>query len=198
MAYDFSLDRKAAITLSAGSVILLLLFFALGVLTGMNWQSERGTMATNRPPASETKAQGSPSANAATRDPGASGGNEPPPTAPPATAAAAAPPPSPAAPIDSKAPAAAATDDVPPRLATPVGVQLAIQVGSFLEKANAEKLAERLKEEGYAPQIVLGGHAPKQWNIVRVGPYRDWDEASEIAAVLSRDQEAPAVVRPMR
>ena len=80
----------------------------------------------------------------------------------------------------------------------PAGVQLAIQVGSFLDKGNAEKLAERLKEEGYAPQIVVGGHAPKQWNIVRVGPYRDWDEASEIAAVLSRDQPSPAVIRPMR
>jgi cell division protein FtsN len=75
---------------------------------------------------------------------------------------------------------------------------LAVQVGAFLEKANADKLADRLKEEGYAAQIVLGGHAPKQWNFVRVGPYRDWEEASEIAAVLSRNQATPAVVRPMR
>jgi cell division protein FtsN len=79
-----------------------------------------------------------------------------------------------------------------------MGVQLAVQVGAFLDKSNAEKLAERLKEEGYAPQIIVSGHSPRQWNIVRVGPYRDWDEASEIAAVLSRDQSTPAVIRPMR
>jgi cell division septation protein DedD len=41
-------------------------------------------------------------------------------------------------------------------------VQLAVQVGAFLERANADKLVERLKEEGYAPQIVLGGHGPQQ------------------------------------
>jgi cell division septation protein DedD len=77
-------------------------------------------------------------------------------------------------------------------------VQLAVQVGAFLDKANAEKLVERLKEEGYQPQIVSAGHAPRSWSIVRVGPYHDWDQASEIAAVLTRDQASPAVVRPMR
>jgi cell division protein FtsN len=75
---------------------------------------------------------------------------------------------------------------------------LAVQVGAFLERANADRLAAQLKEEGYSPQIVQNGHAPKLWNFVRVGPYHDWDEAAGIASVLSRDLPTPAVVQPMR
>ena len=77
------------------------------------------------------------------------------------------------------------------------GVRLTIQVGSFLEKANAEKLADRLKNSGYTPQISLASIGAQQWSIVRVGPYEDWDEANQIAAQLAREQ-LQAVIRPIR
>ncbi len=206
MAYDFSLDRKAAITLSIGSVALLLLAFFAGLLTGIGWQSERDLMIAQRQqparPAEITTAKAVPPA----KEPDTA------PTAPPgpsATATAAAEPPAippappakePAAPATAPAGGAAApaTSEPTTRMSNSPGVQLTVQVGAFLDKANAEKLAERLKSEGYSSQIIVGGHAPRQWNIVRVGPYHDWDEASEIAAALSRDQPTPAVVRPTR
>jgi cell division protein FtsN len=215
MAYDFSLDRKAAVTLGIGSVLLLFLVFAAGVLTGVTWQNEQGLMAAKRPGVSPPKvvAAATPSspppdngnkANAAEKSPAQDGSGTA--AAEPAAATAAASSPAPASPAapepDAKAATAAApaspAPEPPARVPPYSGVQLAVQVGAFLEKSNAERLAEELKAEGYAPQIIVGGHAPRQWNIVRIGPYRDWDEASEIAAVLSRNRSTPAVIRPIR
>ena len=173
MTYDFSLDRKATAAVSAGSILLIILVFVAGILTGLTWRS--GPLA--EPVAAKKPAAPAEETVAVT------------PAPPPAAVAPIGAPP--AAPVAS-APA------VPASVADTAGVQLAVQVGAFLEKENADKLVERLKEEGYSPQIVLAGQAPRQWNFVRVGPYHDWEEASEIAAVLSRDQVAPAVVRPMR
>jgi cell division septation protein DedD len=221
MAYDFSLDRKAAITLSTGSVLLLVLVFAAGVLTGVSWRSARELMVLNRPvkppqKAADAALPGAPppekggkdsaaesaaapdSSGAAAPDAGQQSPAASATTASTATTPAASAPAGAAAKGPSDATSAPAAAELATRVPPYSGVQLAVQVGSFLEKSNAEKLAEELKAEGYAPQIIVGGHAPKQWNIVRVGPYRDWDEASEIAAVLSRDRSTPAVIRPMR
>ncbi len=192
MTYDFSLDRKATVTVSAGSALLLILVFLAGFLTGFTWRLDRDVITAAKPApvaARNTPVSAMPANAPATRSPAAS------PTAEATAAAQSIVPPAaqPAAPIAPTAPPASETAAAAPA----AGVQLAVQVGAFLEKANADKLAERLREEGYAPQIVLGGHA-RQWNFVRVGPYQDWDEASQIAAVLSRDQATQAVVRPMR
>jgi cell division protein FtsN len=197
MPYDFSLDRKATITLSAGSILLLVLVFVAGVLTGLTW----------RPPEQEIIAA---QKAAMPVKPVLSTASAPPPPAPakaPTTQAAQTAPPSTGAPQATPSPAVAgsaaqtaaeATTSQATTTADTPGVQLAIQVGAFLDKANADKLVERLKEAGYAPQIVLGGHPPRQWNFVRVGPYHDWGEASQIAAVISRNEDTEAVVRPMR
>jgi len=203
MTYDFSLDRKATVTLGVCSLLLLILVFVAGVLTGATWRSDQELMAAGKPAPPVDKSTASNQAAAAPLTAKAA-------TAPPTTveAAASAPAPAPAAPPPPAAPAAPASAPspaaaVPAAAASPQapdtgGVQLAVQVGAFLDKTNADKLVERLNQEGYNSQIVMGGHAPKQWNFVRVGPYRDWEEASEIAAVLSRDQDTQAVVRPMR
>jgi cell division protein FtsN len=195
MPYDFSLDRKGAITLSAGSVVLLVLVFVAGVLTGLTWRNpEQEIMAAAKPavsvkPAAVTVMPPAPPKAAPPPQPAQSQPAQsmmpatPPPAPAPATAPAGATP--------ASAPAAAAAAPSVP------AVQLAIQVGAFLDKGNADKLVERLKEAGYTPQIVLGGHAPRVWNFVCVGPYHDWGEASQIAAVISRDQDTEAVVRPM-
>jgi cell division protein FtsN len=217
MAYEFSLDRKATVTLSASLLVLIILVFVAGILTGVAWQSNQDLIAFQKlparapkasavmqPPAFTQAAAATPSTRAAAvaatpapaptppASPGAMPGTMPSPGPPePLAAEPAATATSAAAP---QSPQMAASGTVP---AVP-NLQLAVQVGAFLERANADKLAAQLKEAGYSPQIVQDGHAPKQWNFVRVGPYHDWDEAAEIASVLSRDLPSPAVVRPMR
>lgn len=206
MAYEFSLDRKATVTLSASSLVLIILVFVAGILTGVSWQSNQDLVAFKKLSAPVPKASAaiqplapqqsapaepaSPATVAATAAPASTPAASPAPpespaAEPPATATSAAAP---------ESPQATASGTV---LAVP-NLLLAVEVGAFLERANADKLAAQLKEEGYSPQIVQGGHAPKQWNFVRVGPYHDWDEAAEIASVLSRDLPTTAVVRPMR
>lgn len=196
MTYDFSLDRKSTLTLGVGSMLLLILVFVAGVLTGVTWRADQDLMAAAKPATSVEKVAASNQA-AVVPQPNKSV------PASPATVvtAATAPVSTPAAPAaapKSATAAAASGAAAAPTAPDAGGVQLAVQVGAFLDKTNADKLVERLNEEGYTSQIVLGGHAPKQWNFVRVGPYHDWEEASEIAAVLSRDQATQAVVRPMR
>lgn len=196
MTYDFSLDRKATVTLGVGSVLLLILVFVAGVLTGVTWRSDQDLRAAGKPaaPVDKVAAPNQAAVGAQTNK------STPAPAATMVTAAT-APAPTPTAPaaaVKSATAAVASGAAAAPAAPDAGGVQLAVQVGAFLDKTNADKLVERLNEEGYTSQIVLGGHAPKQWNFVRVGPYHDWEEASEIAAVLSRDQATQAVVRPMR
>lgn len=206
MAYEFSLDRKATLTLSASLIVLIVLVFVAGILTGVTWQSNQDLIAFKKLPAPVPKA----SAAIQPLAPQQSAPAEP--ASPAAVAATPAPAPTPAAspaPPEPPAaePAATATSAAAPQssqvaesgtAAAVPNLLLAVQVGAFLERANADKLAAQLKEEGYSPQIVQNGHAPKQWNFVRVGPYQDWDEAAGIASVLSRDLLTPAVVQPMR
>lgn len=196
MTYDFSLDRKSTLTLSLGSVLLLILVFVAGVLTGVTWRSDQDLMAAGKPAAPVDKVAASNQA-AAVAQPNMSAPASPATVVTAATAPVSTPV-APAAAPKSATAAAASGAAAAPTAPDAGGVQLAVQVGAFLDKTNADKLVERLNEEGYTSQIVLGGHAPKQWNFVRVGPYHDWEEASEIAAVLSRDQATQAVVRPMR
>jgi cell division septation protein DedD len=208
MPYDFSLDRKATVTLSAGSILLLVLVFVAGVLTGLTWRSpEQEILAAQKAaaPAVSVKpvlsaASAPPPAPAKAAMPQVAQTAAPSPTMPQAAPTAAPSTPMQAMPSSpaSATPAAQPAAQTPATAPETPGVQLAIQVGAFLDKANADKLVERLKEAGYTPQIVLGGQPPRQWNFVRVGPYHDWSEASEIASVISRNEDTEAVVRPMR
>jgi cell division protein FtsN len=204
MTYDFSLDRKSTMVLSAGSVFLVLLVFFAGFLAGMSWRRESSLAVNLRTPATVAAAPPPKPASpkASTGEPAAAVPANPAPVAPAvptgATPAAEAPPAASAATqaVAAQAASPAATSSVPAPEQN--GVRLSVQVGSFLQKSNAEKLADQLKQSGYNPQIVLAGIGSKQWNVVRVGPYQDWDEAASIAAQLSRDQAAPAVIHPIR
>lgn len=209
MTYDFSLDRKSTFILGAGSVVLILLIFCSGFLAGMSWRREP-QMAVVRPnPVTVAAAAPPPAANPNGSAGPPKGAAAPVNTEPVAPASPAVPPePKPTAEAAS-APAAAASTALPAAAAPVIakappvapeqsGVRLSIQVGSFLQKSNAEKLADQLKHSGYNPQIVLADIGTKQWNIVRVGPYQDWDEATQIAAQLSRDQAGRAVIRAIR
>jgi cell division protein FtsN len=207
MTYDFSLDRKSTFVLGAGSLVLVLLVFLAGFLAGMSWRREPQMAATHRSPATVAAALlpplAGPKASTAAPNPAAPASSDP--VSPIPSKQATEPQqqaPAVVAPAQAPAPATQAAANLAtaalPSAPEQSGVRLAIQVGAFLQKSNAEKLADQLKHSGYNSQIVLAGVGSKQWNIVRVGPYQDWDEATQIAAQLSREQAGPAVIRPIR
>ena len=195
MNYDFSLDRKSTFILGAGSVFLVMLVFVAGFLAGMSWRTEPRTILASQRITAPAATAASPTPAQSAK--GTTSGEPPKPPAHALEEPAIQPAPKPAEP-EPAPPSAASAALASSRAPEQTGVRLSIQVGSFLEKANAQKLVDQLKHSGYNPQIVLAGIAPRQWNIVRVGPYQDWDEASQIAALLSRDQANPAVIRPIR
>ncbi|MBV9506534.1 MAG: SPOR domain-containing protein [Acidobacteriia bacterium] len=176
---EFSLDRKAAITLGVGSLLLIISAFTAGLLTGLIWSDQQQVpLAKSAAPVkTEAAAEGLPNLTSAAAQQKLM-------TVPPSN------------PSLKEAATTMSRSAERPGPDTP-GVRLAVRLGAFLERAEAEKLVERLKEEGYAPRIVVSGPSAHQWNWVRIGPYLDWDEASQIAAVLSRGQATPAVVEPI-
>jgi cell division protein FtsN len=206
MSYDLSLDRKSTIILGGGSALLVALVFLAGFLAGVTWRRDAEIAAMRHAPATLAVAAAPPSP-----PPAAKASTALPKSAKPAQADSVSAAPTPAvaaapaitasklaaeAPIASAVtPANASAIPSSPELS---GVRLSIQVGSFLQKSNAEKLAGQLKQSGYNPEIVLAGIGDKQWNVVRVGPYLDWDQATQIAALLSRENSAPAVIHPIR
>ena len=75
-------------------------------------------------------------------------------------------------------------------------LRLSVQVASFLELVRAQRLAETLKQQGFGP-ISIGQSSVDQetWHIVRLGPYQDWDSASQIIAELQRSYDLQPVIR---
>jgi cell division protein FtsN len=57
-------------------------------------------------------------------------------------------------------------------------------------------LAKTLKQQGFGP-ISIGQSSVDQetWHIVRLGPYQDWDSASQIIAELQRSYDLQPVIR---
>jgi len=201
MRYNFSLDGKSAITLVSATVFLLLLVFGAGLLTGIRIAAPPGTQvlahATPQPaqtahsPVTEPK-------------PAAKVESEPPQAAvaqkqeqPAASTTAAIPKAASPEPAKEGPPGGGHTEDtpVPANLNSP---RLTVQVGSFLDKSNAERLAARLRDAGYSPQLIASERAGRLWHTVRVGPYSAWEDASQIADTLSRGEECKALVRPIR
>jgi cell division protein FtsN len=76
---------------------------------------------------------------------------------------------------------------------------LAVQVGAFAVKANAETLVQSLGDMGYKPLISRSTDAHgHQWYVVRVGPYTQWNAASRVAARISMSEDVNPVIGPMR
>lgn len=70
----------------------------------------------------------------------------------------------------------------------------AVQIGSFSNKANADRLAAGLREKGYAAflsQVKTGSTALHR---VRIGPQKDRDSAETVAARLKADNVDGQVV----
>lgn len=70
----------------------------------------------------------------------------------------------------------------------------AVQLGSFSNKDNAERLATELRGKGYAAFLSQLSSASGQLHRVRVGPQKDRSSAEDIAAQLARGGHRGQVV----
>jgi DedD protein len=66
----------------------------------------------------------------------------------------------------------------------PASGMWAVQLGSFSNKENAEKLAADLRKQGYAAFLSQVGTSSGQLHRVRIGPQKDRDSAEAMAARL--------------
>ncbi len=70
----------------------------------------------------------------------------------------------------------------------------AVQVGSFVNRLNAENLLKHLTQKGYSPKITVSNSKGKQWNIVRLGPFSDKASAVKVADRVSKQEKLSAIV----
>jgi DedD protein len=81
--------------------------------------------------------------------------------------------------------APAASTEVTPPAASATGMW-AVQLGSFSNKENAEKLAADLRKQGYAAFLSQLTTSSGQLHRVRIGPQKDRAAAEEMAARLAK------------
>jgi rare lipoprotein A len=119
--------------------------------------------------------------------------------APPPGASAAAPRPAPQEiRVASAAPVAPAandgTDGVVTMVAVPARTQIWVQVGAFLSRGNADRLAERLVYAG-SPRVTASTVNGKALYRVRFGPYATVEQAdSMLNAVIDKGQNGAQIV----
>lgn len=126
-----------------------------------------------------------------------------PPVSAPTPAPAPAPRPAPAAPaVASREPAPAprpapqAPAAAPSRAAQPASGGWYVQVGSFGQAANAQRVAEQLRDKGFNVQV-LPASANQKLIRVRVGPARDRDGAVDLQKRLAAaGHQGTALVAP--
>jgi cell division septation protein DedD len=79
------------------------------------------------------------------------------------------------------------------------GVPLAVKVCSFSSKAAADKMIASLAEHGYQASLTHSiGADGRAWYVVKLGPYREWDAASTVAAKVAIAENVRPMVGPLR
>src|SRR5208337_1712137 len=124
----------------------------------------------------------------------------------PAVEAASVPPKSvpasPTAPVGASAkasapPPAAASD--PPVEKTSYAIPLAVRVGSFTVKSNADELMVSLKGMGYIPSMShFTDTRGRLWYVVKLGPFHSWNDASMVSTRVSIAENVQPIIAPMR
>ena len=115
----------------------------------------------------------------------------PPATPPTPKAESIAPAPAAAPPPSKPAPAAAA-----PASSEPAGGGFAIQVAALREKEEADVIVKRLAGKGYPAYVVAPAKGAPPVFRVRVGKYKDRNEADTVAARLQKEEQfKPWIVR---
>jgi DedD protein len=72
----------------------------------------------------------------------------------------------------------------------------AVQLGSFANRANADKLAHQLKAQGFAVYVLSGGSGSSRRYRVRVGPMADRGAAAQTVAKLKSSGHIASFVPP--
>ena len=127
--------------------------------------------------------------------------------APAASAADRAPIPEPAAPVPPTVVPSAAPPRVPPSPAPRAAVESAalaststgawsVQLGSFANRGNADKLVGQLKAQGYGAYVAPQGSGRSQRYRVRIGPSTDRTGAEHLLARLKGQGHAASIVSP--
>jgi septal ring-binding cell division protein DamX len=207
MNYEFALDKKALVSLIAGSVAIAVLLFLAGWIVGRQWtgvaSAEAASMTTDDEralPKEPVLREGVSAPNSDT--PKSAKPKVPLPSQPPAPPTAEAAQPA-AAPLVTDAQVtiiseddAGAANKETEAAAEPQYVT--VQVGVFLDEKDASHLLKQMEQKGYAPTFFSGRDAEaRQWYAVRVGTYTDKQQASNAAANLTKQENIRAVVRPL-
>jgi cell division septation protein DedD len=78
-------------------------------------------------------------------------------------------------------------------------IPLAVRVGSFSVKENAEGLMQSLKDRGYRPMMSRASDPRgRVWYVVKLGPYNGWNAASRVAARVSIAENLRPVIGPVQ
>ena len=207
MNYEFTLDKKAAVSLIAGSIVFAILLFAAGWIVGMQWPPSNSSLSAS---AAAQKEEAELPKEPVLKDEAPVQKPAPPKTTPPQVdqprvdqagkTAAAAPPPAglpPKAPaangdvkIIQETPADQANADTDPNYVT-------VQVGVFLDEQEANRVLKKFERKGYSPSFFSARDAEaRQWYAVRIGSYSDKQQAANAAANFTRQEKIQAVVRP--
>ena len=74
-----------------------------------------------------------------------------------------------------------------------------VQVGAFLNRENARRLAGLLESKGYNPDVSTKTDGQKRvWHLVRVGSHPDRAHASAAASEIEKKLKIKAIVRPAK
>jgi len=210
MTYDFALDKKAVISLIAGSVAIAVLLFVAGLIVGRQWLGTDATvMASNKaenehaalptepvlneeaavPPTTPQKAK---PALVLPRQAGEAPAEQSVPTAPVAVPGNVPPP---------QVVSEAETENTDQSAADTQAAEaeyVTVQVGVFLDDKEAGRLLQQMESKGYRPTFFSGRDAEsRQWYAVRIGVYSDKKQAASAAANFTKQEKLKAVVRPV-
>ena len=211
MNYEFALDKKALISLIAGSVLIAVLLFLAGLIVGRQWtvvvSAEAASKSTDEERAALPKEPVLHEEDASAPNTGTPRSIKPKVTAPQEPVAAAAATQASAA--ATQPPASQPAGDVriiestdnaagQPDEAATEPEYVTVQVGVFLDQKEASHLLQQIEARGYAPTFFSGRDAEaRQWYAVRIGVYSDKQQATNAAANFTKQEKMKAVVRPL-
>jgi DedD protein len=98
------------------------------------------------------------------------------------------------------APAPQAATPIESSATSPISSHAAwsVQLGSFANRPNADKLARQLKGQGFSVYVVSGGSGASVRYRVRIGPLADRASAERTVAKLKSIGHASSLVAPAR
>lgn len=195
MSYDFSFDKKSAILVLAGCIVIGVLLFFAGYIVGLDRGQSQPVVQANSAPNGQTPKSKQQHPPAETE---ASPSAEKPAPAPKAAPKESQPLPAANA-LASKPVEAAGDKSQPAKDATTDKDKssFSLQLGAFQTDANALKLRNTLRTKGYPVFLFRVEDANGNiWSTVRMGHYADMKEASHAAAKMTSKEQISAWVRP--